>query len=65
MLMYRQIDPRRNVSSIKREQFPEHINVRIKLLDHKQKPKNKTKIFQCNYRFPRNPATTINTKRRM
>lgn len=28
MLMYRQIDPRRNVSSIKREQFPEHIKVR-------------------------------------
>lgn len=27
MLMYRQIDPRRNVSAIKREQFPEHIKV--------------------------------------
>lgn len=25
MLMYRQIDPHRNVSAIKREQFPEHI----------------------------------------
>lgn len=26
--MYRQIDPRRNVSAIKREAFPEHIKVR-------------------------------------
>lgn len=27
MLMYRQIDPHRNVSSLKREHFPEHIRV--------------------------------------
>lgn len=27
MLMYRQIDPHRNVSAIKREQFPDHIKV--------------------------------------
>lgn len=27
MLMYRQIDPQRNMSAIKREAFPEHIQV--------------------------------------
>lgn len=47
MLMYRQIDPRRNVSSITREQFPEHIKVRelASLKTRKKRNSNSIPIF--------------------